>query len=465
MVGRALRGPKFGGTDNAFIVSFIDNWKHRIKWAEYDQLAPGLADETIPEYGKRPPIQLISIDLVRRLARQMDSGINVNPAPYKAFLPIGWYRVEYYAKVDGTDDVEPVGQLVMVFEDERSSFERFIRALESEDLGLFEEDSVRLADVKVQIDRWCKRFFSDVGQRAGGGLTEDLFTIARHMGQNEKQTPKFFPFEVRDAHDLDAVAQSHLDRALDDRAKAAALKAEYARRDRYWQVIYYTYPLFKSHYDACINRILDADDNGNDPRNHPHTNYIKPEPTPLAEPSEDLKEQVKSRDGYQCLCCGYHKKRTQLQVDHILPRYHGGDNHFDNLQTLCKACNGPDGKGTGKINFRSNQTMLTTAPSLLPIVKTPVGVHAKAPEWWEMFLRRTINLFFQCSAVDSVEIGGKGERFRHWRIRLFTGNPSEWLVPHLPTLVQRIRLAREEAGYGAAPETISVTGSDSHSPS
>jgi superfamily II DNA or RNA helicase len=89
MVGRALRGPKFGGTDKAYIVSFIDNWKQRINWAAYDQLASGLADETIPEYGKRPPIQLISIDLVRRLARQMDSGINVNPAPYKAFLPIG----------------------------------------------------------------------------------------------------------------------------------------------------------------------------------------------------------------------------------------------------------------------------------------------------------------------------------------------------------------------------------------
>ena len=112
MVGRALRGPKFGGTEKAFIVSFIDNWKQRINWAAYDQLAPSLADESIPEYGKRPPLQLISIDLVRRLARQMDSGINVNPAPYKAFLPIGWYRVEYYARAEGSDDVEPVGQLV-----------------------------------------------------------------------------------------------------------------------------------------------------------------------------------------------------------------------------------------------------------------------------------------------------------------------------------------------------------------
>lgn len=456
MVGRALRGPKFGGTDKAFIVSFIDNWKHRINWAAYDQLAPGLADETIPEFGKRPPIQLISIDLVRRLARQMDSGINVNPAPYKAFLPIGWYRVEYYAQVEGTDDVEPVGQLVMVFEDEKPSFERFIKALKNEDLGSFEEDSVRLADVRERVDQWHKKFFSDVDARIGGGLVEDLFSIARHMAQNEKQVPKFFPFDVRDHHDLDAVAQDHLGQALDDRAKAAALRGEYTRQDRYWRVIYYTYPLFKSHYDACINRILDAIEHGNDPGEH-RPRFTKPEVIPVVEPPEELKERVKSRDDFRCLCCGYGNQRAQLQVDHISPSYHGGNNHFDNLQTLCKTCNGPEGKGIEKISFRNNQTTLTTAPSRLPMLKTPTSIHAKEPEWWEMFLRRTINLFFRCAAVDSVEIGGRGEKFRHWRIRLFPGNNEEWLEPHLLALIQRIRQARERAGYEAAPDEITIT--------
>ena len=426
MVGRALRGPKFGGTDKAFIVSFIDNWKHRINWAAYDQLAPGLADETIPEYGKRPPLQMISIDLVRRLAGQMDSGINVNPAPYKTFLPIGWYRVEFYAHVEGTDDVEPVGQLVMVFEDEKPAFERFIKALKNEDLGSFEEDSVRLADVRECVDEWHEKFFSEVDARVGGGLVEDLFSVARHMAQNEKQVPKFFPFDVRDHHDLDAVAQNHYDQSLNDRAKAAALRGEYTRQDRYWRVIYYTYPLFKSHYDACINRILDAMEHGNDPGEHrPH--FKTPEAIPVVEPPEELKERVKSRDGFRCLCCRYGKQRTQLQVDHISPSYHGGNNHFDNLQTLCKTCNGPEGKGIESISFRNNQTNLTSAPTRLPMMKTPTGIHAKEPEWWEMFLQRTINLFFRCAAVDAVEIGGRGEKFRHWRIRLFPGNNEEWL--------------------------------------
>jgi hypothetical protein len=166
------------------------------------------------------------------------------------------------------------------------------------------------------------------------------------------------------------------------------------------------------------------------------------------------------------LCCGYGKQKTQLQVDHISPSYHGGNNHFDNLQTLCKPCNGPEGKGIEKISFRNNQTTLTTAPSRLPMPKTPTGSHAKEPEWWEMFIRRTINLFFHCAAVDSVKIGAKGEGFRHWQIRLFPGNNEirlfpgnneKWLEPHLSGLIQRIRQDREKAGYEAAPDAITIT--------
>lgn len=68
MVGRGLRGQEFGGTEKAYIVSFIDDWTHRIDWASFDPLNPGEADESTPDYGKRPPIQLASIDLVRRLS-------------------------------------------------------------------------------------------------------------------------------------------------------------------------------------------------------------------------------------------------------------------------------------------------------------------------------------------------------------------------------------------------------------
>lgn len=457
MIGRALRGPKFGGTDRAYIVSFIDNWKHKINWAAYDQLASGLADETIPEYGTRPPLQLISIELVRRLAHLMDSGVNVNPAPFKTFLPIGWYRTEYFARVQDrdTDDVESVGQLVMVFEGETPAFESFMAGLKKSDLVTFESDSLLLADVKDRLDALKAKHFSEVDDRIGGGFAEDLFAIARHIAQSGTP-PKFFEFDLRDDHDLDSVAQQHLDEGLNDRDKVAALKHEYSRTDRYWKVIYFSFANFKSHYDACINRILDADELGQDPGTHTPV-FSTPESIPDREPTEELKNRVKSRDRYQCLCCGYSAKKSQLQVDHIAPAYHGGINHMDNLQTLCKTCNGPAGKGIEAISFRSHHTTLTASPAKLRVPTMPAGTQAGDASVWEMYLRRLVNLFYRCAAVESIEIGSRGEKFYRWRVVLYPDNDPKWFEQHRKDLVLKIRDARQRAGYQAAPDYIEVT--------
>lgn len=450
MVGRALRGSKFGGTDDAFIVSFIDNWKHHINWAAYDQLAPDGIDPSIPEYGKRPPLQLISIDLVRRLARQMDSG-NVNHVLYRTFLPVGWYRVEYSAQVEGSDDIEPVGQLVMVFEDEKPCFERFIEALKKGDLNAFESDAVSKRDVQVQLNSWQQEFFDDAGERVGGDLTGDLLSVVRHVAQNERQAPKFFPFEDREHHDLDAIARDFYARDLGLRATDDSLRGQYERRDRLWQVIYFNYHLFKSHFDACINRILNARQHG-DNSEGPLPIHIVRDKVPDREPSEELKSQVKSRDGNRCLCCGC---RKQLQVDHIRSFYSGGSNQLDNLQTLCKPCN--QAKGIEKISFRVNQTPLSIEPGRLPKIKTPSSVEARSHEHWEMYLRRIVNLFYRCSAVESIEIGQRGDGFRNWKISLFEGNNEKWLDPHLKDLIDRVREARLKAGREAAPDTIRVS--------
>lgn len=452
MVGRALRGSKFGGTDDAFIVSFIDNWKHHINWAAYDQLAPDGIDPSIPEYGKRPPLQLISIDLVRRLARQMDSGINVNPAPYRTFLPVGWYRVEYSAQVEGSDDIEPVGQLVMVFEDEKPCFERFIEALKKVDLNAFESDVVSKSDVRVSLNDWQREFFANAGERVGGNLTGDLLSVARHVAQNERQAPKFFPFEDREHHDLDAIARDFYARDLGLRATDDSLRGQYERRDRLWQVIYFNYHLFKSHFDACINRILNARQHGVNSED-PLPIHIVRDKVPDREPSEELKSQVKSRDGNRCLCC--RKTRGKLEADHVRSFYFGGPNQLDNLQTLCRTCNQAKGKDT--MNFRVNKTPLSIALSHFPEIAAPSGIDARKPEQWEMFLRRIVNLFYRCSAVESIEIGQRGDGFRNWKISLFEGNNEKWLDPHLKDLIDRVREARLYAGREAAPDTIRVS--------
>ena len=448
MVGRALRGPELGGTETAHIVSFIDDWKHRINWAAFEALPAGPTDEEETRRSLRRPLQLVSIELVRRLARQMDSGVNVSPAPYQSFLPVGWYRVGYDTRAAGGDDVTPVDRMVMVFDGDREAYGRFVAAIRHQVLDDFEDEALRLADVRERVHRWRDEFFAADGFRVGDGLAEDLFSVARHLGQNDRQEPPFYPFEARDAHDLDAIAREHISRDTGHRAIATALKAEYARQDRYWSLIYPTELRFKSEYDGCVNRLLAADE----PLPPPPT--FKPNSAP-AEPDDATKAAVKARDHHQCLCCG---SRNRLQVDHSKSQYYGGGHGMENLQTLCKGCNATDAKGTQEIRFRAHQTQLPAAPARLPDLKTPPGEDAKNPDEWGMFLRRTVNLFYQCAAVQSVEIGQRGERFRTWRVRLFPGNDPAWLAPHLPALAERVRAARKAAGYEAAPDEITVTG-------
>ena len=48
-----------------------------------------------------------------------------------------------------------------------------------------------------------------------------------------------------------------------------------------------------------------------------------------------IRERILRRDDYTCQHCGQYGNT----VDHIVPRSMGGDDHWENLQTLCAKCN------------------------------------------------------------------------------------------------------------------------------
>jgi hypothetical protein len=168
-----------------------------------------------------------------------------------------------------------------------------------------------------------------------------------------------------------------------------------------------------------------------------------------SEPDEEVKEQVKRRDGNACVACGATK---YLNVDHIVPVYRGGTHDMENLQTLCKVCN--TRKGTRTLRFSSHQSTLRAAPSELELFDVPRPDDAGDRAHWERFIRRTLNFSLQCGAVAKVGIAGKGEGYYNWTIELFRGNRPAWLKPHFKALVARIQEARE---IGGKPPIESLT--------
>ncbi len=441
MIGRGLRGPKFGGTDKVNIVSFIDNWKQMIVWGKSD--FSGEKDVEKIEYVKQTPIELISIELVRRWAAQAGRGEGIPLEPFITLLPLGWYLLQFQTLVSESEEDDEIRQLLLVFDNEKESYGKFIQSLTTANIQDFAEIDVSFEEEYSQLEAWKQEFFKNSEEFLGENLLRNIFHIVRHIAQNHGEPPKWFDFEQRQDHDLDAMAQEFIDGNLGPQALNQQLKAEYEKKDRYWNVIYNNYIRFKEQYDDCANRIL-----------NPPEPPIIPPPPPPSELSDETKQQVKKRDSYRCLCCGENNSRL-LQIDHIKPRYYGGDDSLDNLQTLCGTCNRI--KGTREIDFRKHQTFLKESPSNFPDLELPKPAQTGDPKQWEQFIHRSANFFYQCAAVKSVEIKNRGMHIDPWEICIHADNHPRWLKPHLEELTKKIRRRKQEGGFDA-PYRIIMTG-------
>ncbi|QNI79659.1 HIT domain-containing protein [Synechococcus sp. RS9909] len=55
--------------------------------------------------------------------------------------------------------------------------------------------------------------------------------------------------------------------------------------------------------------------------------------------SGSIRYRVFTRAKGRCECCGAHEHQAALEVDHIIPKNHGGSDDISNFQALCFRCN------------------------------------------------------------------------------------------------------------------------------
>lgn len=53
------------------------------------------------------------------------------------------------------------------------------------------------------------------------------------------------------------------------------------------------------------------------------------------------RENILLRDEYRCQYCGseHHHNHSELTLDHVIPRFHGGKSTFNNIVASCASCN------------------------------------------------------------------------------------------------------------------------------
>lgn len=442
MIGRALRGPAFGGTPEAYIVSFIDQWKQHINWARWDDLVDLDVEDSTSKVTSRLPIELVSAELIAHLARELDIS-ELAAVPFLTLLPVGWYVVSYDAAVQpaapesglegedaeavaaneaAPDNVEIVRQLIPVYSQDQQGYERLFTELDQVRLDDFGDIDVDDA-ARLTVQGWVMAHFQ-TGERLTP-LQQDVQSVVRHRARNGSW-PKFTPFDARQNHDIDALAtQLAFTEQLPRVQENARLRTEFTSDERLWTTLYRNYDQFKRQYDASVNRLLYLQD-------HPEHVPVISEPDPdLAGPEEvsgAVKMRIRRRDKV-CLCCGATKS---LQVDHIRSRYVGGTHSEDNLQLLCRLCNNL--KATRETDFRTETTPLTSAAQLMASVESM----SRNPAWQPSdtvgtAVQRLANMAFGCAAVKRVTVPRADGTMpgRACVVRLKKGNTGRWVAPVL----------------------------------
>lgn len=127
MVGRALRGEVAGGTKEAYIVSFVDEWLDKIAWSNPQVLLAGEnMDPTYSEELQEKLTTVISAKMIEELALRMNDATDfeqLNRLHFEESVPLGIYSLHYlFNEKDLHEDI-------LVYENDAEAYRKMLEEL------------------------------------------------------------------------------------------------------------------------------------------------------------------------------------------------------------------------------------------------------------------------------------------------------------------------------------------------
>lgn len=347
MVGRALRGPAAGGTETAYIVSFIDNWEQRIAWVNPRSLFSDTESEfseTKTAHTKRD-LRLISVAKIEEFARMADGAIDTSELER---IPIGMYAFQYQSA--GESEVEHLCQ-VMVYNSTEKAYQNLMDDLE-ELFYIFDVEEETLPDdLLTEMEHHCQDTYF-CGEIIPPYDRNDVLNILRYYAQSGI-VPTFYTFEEIDRSrlDLGKIARYIWNQDMTQQQAKIYIDSLWENGDdNVLRLFFGEKRYFIRQMSIEQEKLL-----------FPELQVEKPqicygsralEDLPLYEIRKiDPELEKRLRDGafekmktdhgtYICPNCGIERaKRTYFQVDHIKPLNRGGKSVSENLQILCLVCN------------------------------------------------------------------------------------------------------------------------------
>ena len=344
MVGRALRGLKAGGTKEAYIVSFVDDWNDKIAWVNPETLteAEYHEKETLAEAQKQQ-IRLIAISKIEEFARMADAAVDtsaLDSTPAIELIPLGMYMLSTLE----------CNHQILVYNSTQNAYQSLIRDLPN----LMEHYSIEGETIPEEtlddMTEHCFQSYFDENMIPSCNRN-DIEHLLKFYAQ-KAVAPLFVTIDEMERKKLDVseIAKRIYDEDMRRSEKNAYIQSLWAEEGSLLPV-YYTNPyFFKKLIDLELDK-LDGDIEiaAAEPQTEAELRNL--EQLPLQKIIElypkiglQLKEDAfaaRNDDGsYVCAGCGeVFPTRLFLQVDHIVPMAKGGLSVPDNLQVLCRTCN------------------------------------------------------------------------------------------------------------------------------
>ena len=345
MVGRALRGLKAGGTKEAYIVSFVDDWNDKIAWVNPETLteAEYHEKETLAETQKQQ-IRLIAISKIEEFARMADAAVDtsaLDSTPAIELIPLGMYMLSTLE----------CNHQILVYNSTQNAYQSLIRDLPNlmEHYGI--EGETIPEETLDDMTEHCFQSYFDENMMPSCNRN-DIEHLLKFYAQ-KAVAPLFVTIDEMERKKLDVseIAKKIYDEDMRRSEKNAYIQSLWAEEGSLLPV-YYTNPyFFKKLIDLELDK-LDGDIEiaAAEPQTEaelrnleqfPLQKIIELYPKIGLQLKEDAFAAARNDDGsYVCAGCGeVFPTRLFLQVDHIVPMAKGGLSVPDNLQVLCRTCN------------------------------------------------------------------------------------------------------------------------------
>lgn len=365
MIGRGLRGLKAGGTKEAYIVSFIDDWQNRVSWVNPEKLfiEDNIDFNEVDRETTKQILRLVAINKVEEFAILTNKIIDpekraeLEKLNFIERFPLGIYQFRFLEQHNNEEPLERNCE-VLVYDNILQSYTDFLNALPSffEHNNIMERDILdedELEDFAEQIE---EEFFKGTTKYPAYHL-QDIKDILQYIAIQDT-VPVFIELKDREKYDIDKIASEIIENDLGEKAQKELINRTWDNNEIEWQTFFnYDKRGFLREIDLAKLRI-------DRPELFQRKNIVPTEEKELRSYEKlklhELREQnpiyekwlrdevfkkFTDKDGfYYSAESGYRSKnKLDFQVDHIKSMHNGGLTILENLQILTRSENAKKG--------------------------------------------------------------------------------------------------------------------------